>query len=90
MSHVDWGAAVRQLHDMETDEIPLDPRVLVEFARASCRRVREELHEMYPGERFLDEPYPDDDIFDDVGEVHPDELDAVPPGAPRSRHAQQF
>jgi hypothetical protein len=90
LCYVDWGAAVRQLHDMETDEIPLDPRVLVEFARASCRRVREELHEMYPGERFLDEPYPDDDIFDDVGEVHPDELDAVPPGAPRSRHAQQF
>ena len=88
LCYVDWGAAVRQLHDMETDEIPLDPRVLVEFARASCRRVREELNEMYPGERFLDEPYPDDDIFDDVGEMHPDELDAVPPGAPRSRDAQ--
>ena len=88
LCYVDWGAAVRQLHDMETDEIPLDPRVLVEFARASCRRVREELHEMYPGERFLDEPYPDDEIFDDVGDMHPDELDAVPPGVPRSRHAQ--
>jgi len=90
LCYVNWDAAVRQLHDMETDEIPLDPRVLVEFARASCRRVREELHEMYPGERFLDEPYPDDEIFDDVGEMRPDELDAVPPGMPRSRHAQQF
>ena len=80
---MDWDVVVRQLHDMETDEIPLDPRVLVEFARASCQRVREELHEMYPDERFLDEPYPDE-IFDDVGEMHPDGIpsDAGPPGTP--------
>ena len=38
---------------------------------------------MYPDEHFLDELCPDE-IFDDVGEMHPDEIpwDAGPPGAP--------
>ena len=54
----------------------------MEFARASCQRVREELHEMYPDEHVLDELYPDEVL--DVGEMHPDEIpwDAGPPGAP--------
>jgi hypothetical protein len=71
LCYVDWDVAVLWLHDMETDEIPGDIRILVEFARASSQRVNEELREMHLHERFLDEMFPDE-IPLDVG----------PPGAP--------
>ena len=42
LRYVDWDVAVPRLHDMDTNEIPWDQAVLLEFAEASSRFVREE------------------------------------------------